>query len=305
MTAPPLPSALFVNCADWTRADEYPSVEHTDRQDWAWEFLRRNARYTTEYAALQTAIRALTHEFCEDEIDDLNDEFCLRWSVTEPCDPRVGWNDWPAAKPKPHIGELTPKVFRPPALIASSTGRECNDVAHASIAITGRQVLLRVCLDDDITAQLGTAKELLLAAGKRKPILQRDNNGQVKLAAPPAAKANFRVRLGQLHFVLRTLDAMAQSANFRRADITVPDDFADGDGNSNASRSAIFGEGSDERRRSLAKDIARILQLDSKSGKFADGTVIQATSVRGWMRIAYWYAAEQGYAQIATERITT
>ncbi|OXJ00036.1 MULTISPECIES: transcriptional regulator domain-containing protein [Burkholderia] len=41
---------------NWRNADEYPSVETTSPRVWAWEFLRRNPKYTQDWAEFRSKI---------------------------------------------------------------------------------------------------------------------------------------------------------------------------------------------------------------------------------------------------------
>ncbi|VWB24111.1 hypothetical protein BLA15945_01003 [Burkholderia lata] len=263
MDAPAPP--LFVPRAQWRNSDEYPDIDYADRDGWAWEFLRRSTRYAANYAALQ----AETRYAIADSAASLRDEFCLRWHISTPADPATRW----LAPERPAIGQIAPAIFRP--LEMPAMDGECFATTHSSdIPMTSRHALVRVCLDQDIRSQLKAAEQLL-GTPRMTPRPEIGDDGQpVIVLAPP--KSEFRIILRHLHFVLRTLDALAGTGMSADADIFDPWPT------------------------SLLQEIVHTFRHESDSGRFPDGLDFRVDAVRGWMQTAYRCVMARGYIQIAT-----
>ncbi|ONV84242.1 transcriptional regulator domain-containing protein [Burkholderia cenocepacia] len=257
---------LFVSRASWRNSHEYPDIDYADRDGWAWEFLRRSARYTANYAALQS-------DTSHASPPPLKDEFCLQWHISTPADPAVRWLD----SDRPTINQIAPVIFLPSDM--PTTDGECYAVTQASdVPMTSRHVLVRVCLDQDIRQQLKAA-ERLLRVPRMTPKPEIGDDGQpIIVLAPP--KPEFRIIQKQLHFVLRTLDALADAG--MRADSDI----------------------SDSSLTSLLQEIVRTFQRESNSGRFPDGIEFRVDAVRGWMKTAYRCVMARGYIQIATGQTT-
>src|ERR1700744_935242 len=97
MTSPVLPPSLLARCSDisWRTAASYPSLGDQNGQRWAWEFLRRSARYAAAFAALPQRDHGDHYE--REDASEAIDKFCLAWHVATPIDPNTAWHDLPLA----------------------------------------------------------------------------------------------------------------------------------------------------------------------------------------------------------------
>ncbi|MFY4698206.1 transcriptional regulator domain-containing protein [Burkholderia glumae] len=257
---------LLVPRASWRNSNEYPDIDYADRDGWAWEFLRRSARYAADYAALQSNASHANPS-------PLADEFCLQWHTSKPADPETHWLD----PDRPTISQIAPVIFRPPEM--PTMDGECYAITRASdVPMTSRHVLVRVCIDQDIRQQLKAA-EWLLGAPRMTPRSEIGDDGQpIIVLAPP--KPEFRIIQKHLHFVLRTVDALADTG--LRADSDIFDPWPT----------------------SLLQEIVRTFQHESDTGRFSDGLDFRIDAVRGWMQTAHRCVMARGYIQIATGQTT-
>lgn len=73
---------------DWRDATKYPDPKTTSKQQWAWEFLRRNAHYQADYGRMRLLLDKGANITNEESIDihETCKRYCLR-SALDPAEP--------------------------------------------------------------------------------------------------------------------------------------------------------------------------------------------------------------------------
>lgn len=335
----PIPAALFTSPAgaDWTKPDDYPPIHDDDvsSQRFAWEFLRRNARYAASFEALQNTLQAVKDSADRAQADEQVDRFCLMWQIAKPVAPTTKWSELDEATLRELIGPPAPKVIFPVLNNLSAIGD--GEVAPSSdelVPILQTQVLVRVSVGGDASAQGKWVTEILEKLRRRKPVKTYSDEKlaslhdydaplrYVRIAPGLIGKRDggiindvreltygrtlFRITPFRLHFALRTLDAVAREHDVQRNDLHNSSFDSPGREDPDEKRRWLreypFGEAADEWVRPLSKRVAKTFRHQYKHSQLDTRRFTEAY-VREWMRMALHYVLEQGYVQIAMSKL--
>ena len=337
----PIPPTLFnvPDGADWTSPDHYPARNETTAQRWAWEFLRRSARYAAAYQRLQRVLRDMDAEDVTDRVyaDSEVDRFCIMWQITKPLDPATAWANLDGKTQRNLIGPPPLKTVLPalPDLQAANE-IEIGLITDEHVPALHSQVLIRLSVGADPVLQGKEVTRILKELRQRIPV--RVGSGEemaslydhdaplryVRLAPGLTAERDSKIAINKitywaygrnlfrvttplrLHLALRTLDAVAQTREIRRDELTKDKSFFGGDWkeDTKAKRRWLceypFGESADAWVRPLSQRIAEALREECT---WLDRRRINETSVREWMLMARHYVLEQGYVQVAMSKL--
>jgi Family of unknown function (DUF6499) len=338
----PIPPIVFnmPDDTDWTSPDHYPARNETKAQRWAWEFLRRSARYDAAYQRLQQILHDVDVEDVSDRVyaNSEVDRFCLMWQIAKPLDSATAWDDLDCKTQLNLIGPPPLKAVLPALSHLRATDEvEIGLITDETVPMLQSQVLVRLSVGADPILQVKEVTRILEELRQRIPV--RVGSGEekaslydyaaplryVRLAPGLVAKrggdiineitfwaygrTRFRVTTPlRLHLALRTLDAMAQAREIRRDELGEDESFfgEDGKEDTGAKRRWLceypFGESADEWVRPLSQHIAETLR---KECPWLDPRRINDASVREWMRMARYYVLEQGYVQVAMSKLRT
>lgn len=354
---------------DWATPDGYPSGPNVEPQQLAWEFLRRNARYASGYEALDRMESAAADSWDREDAQRAREYFCLMWQIAKPVDPRTCWDDLPAASRIRLIGPPPPKAVLPTLGSISDLDQEAGVPTDTSVLTLQTQILVRVSVNGDAVDQGKRVTQIirdvqkrikvdvptLNAEGKRVPIAHlaslhdydaplryvrvaegnfRDAEGNVidDVTHVTYHRIPFRVSPGPLHFVLRTLDAIASARRISRGELghlhlplagtlrSPPKSQSPDGGNLDTRQQANeyfaserhsalefpFGEAGSQWANPLADTVAQQFRHDLTTGVLdssIDTGKITPKEVLKWMRLAQHYALEQGYLQIAASNL--
>ncbi|WP_322009761.1 transcriptional regulator domain-containing protein [Paraburkholderia sp. J12] len=367
----PAPSHVFVvpEGIDWKHAADYPAGDDIEPQRLAWEFLRRNARYVSGYEALGHLHDAAADSWERREADRAREYFCLMWQISEPVDPRTRWDDLSPASRIRLIGPTPPQAILPVLGSIGDLDREAGTPTDVSALALQTQMLVRVSVNGDAVDQGKRVTQIIRdlqkrievdvptldAQGNRIPILRpaslhdhdaslryvrvkegnfRDVQGDPvdELAHVAYRRLPFRITAAPLHFVLRTLDAIASARRISRSELDhlhvplteaspkPPESESSGEGNLGTRRQADeyfaserqsafefpFGESGQQWAVPLAQTIAGQFRHDLTTGMLdsdIDTGKITPKEVLKWMRLAQYHVLEQGYVQIASSNL--
>lgn len=333
-----LPLSLFElpPGASWLNSDDYPEIGDANGQRWAWEFLRRNARYVEGYKILQ----AYLTKDSDDElypVEELVDRFCLEWQIKEPVAPCLKWHDLSLSTQHNLIGPISAKKFLPEFGVKQEMEGETAPICEVSVATTPYQLVVRVAIDGDpteqgqrVTAMLRELREPIpdkMRDGKSRDASLHDRTAPLRYVnVRPISVKNLkdgttrtvkaltygrpvtRVPSRYLHFVLRTLDAIVDEHNPQRDQLESDRTFFSNDDAKNRAEMRKwlvkypFGEGAEDWVQPLSKDIAKAFRNELTSSSYQGDLKSRMTpsNVREWMRYARRCALEQGYVQLAT-----
>jgi hypothetical protein len=341
MATHPIPDSVFVlpEHSDWSTPDGYPKVGDLTGQPWAWEFLRRNARYAASFDALQKMQESAKDWFDRKEAEDALDRFCLMWQISKPVDPATKWDVCEKTWLK-LIGPPPLKVELP--ILSNLQAIGDSEIAPSSdvhIPALQTQVLIRVSVGGDAVEQGRQVTQLLQELQEQKTVETlsgqkisaslNDHNADsryVRIAPGLIGKRNAegideitelaygrthsRVSPSRLHFILRTLDAITLEQHVTRSDINPADDeifFYEPHTNKKgtdeaATRKWAFDHPFGERADAWVKPLSKqVAAMFRKELKYGtvDTRSITQGRVREWMRMARRYVLEQGYVQLA------
>lgn len=329
----PLPQFLFVNRSEvsWANRKGYPVIGDTNPRRWAWEFLRRNARYAATIETLPENPDSIKNYRERESAFRLVDEACLAWQIDEALHPRTTWDQIPLHWRNSLFGVNEPKEFAPILNSAQPlTDYEVVPTSLVRVPATQTQLLVRVSLSDSPARQAQRVKKILeefrkrllvqttsgqahhasyhdraSASGRaRLMIPDTEDPGQSKMVETVVVRRNTRVRPRFLHFILRTVDALAAEHNPDRSALVV-DELGLEDIGIPMKRlreqwlEFPFGKASDEWVRPLSKTLANAFNKESEFTSGDELPVITPEMVRGWMRYGRELTLEQGYAQLA------
>lgn len=344
MVAPlfPIPDSIFIlpDRTDWSEPGGYPEVGDLTAQRWAWEFLRRNARYVASFEALRKVQQCAKDWFARKEAEDNLDRFCLMWQISKPVDPATSWDELDKETRSNLVGPPPLKVELPVLSNLQAIGdHEIAPVCDVHISALQTQALIRVSVGGNAVEQGQQVTRLLQELQKQKLVRTpsgrkisaslHDHNAAsryVRIAPGLIGKQNAesidditelaygrthsRISPSRLHFILRTLDAVALERLATRADANRADDEiffyephtnkkgTDEDATRKWAFAHPFGERADVWVKPLSKEVAATFRKEHKSGTISTQHITQG-KVREWMRMARRYVLEQGYVQIA------
>jgi Family of unknown function (DUF6499) len=340
-------SPLFVcraesKAAGWKDDTGYPEIGDRNPQHWAWEFIRRNARYSNEYANLRPYADKIADPEEQASAYTEIDEFCLRWRIAQPVDPSRRWKDIPQKTQRDLVGHGKAQVFLPGLYsLDGISDPETSLLSRTLIPALQTQVLVRVCVDEDPATQAKAIVDAIQQLRKRKSLVT--NRGSSELASlhdhdaplryvrlapsyrsrlregldlemPPAevsyGRVNPRIRPLHLHYILRMVDAIAEVRDLQRDDLETDLWFFDEDKEKNRKAERAwrmkfpFGESAARWVCELAEAAAPIFRAHLKASGYLGNFVgrISPETVTGWMRSARWLTLEQGYAQLAKSK---
>ncbi|NPT38357.1 MULTISPECIES: transcriptional regulator domain-containing protein [Paraburkholderia] len=367
----PAPSHVFVvpEGFDWKHAADYPAADDIEPQRLAWEFLRRNARYVSGYEALGHLHDAAADSWDRRDANRAREYFCLMWQIAEPVDPQTCWDNLPPAIRIRLIGPPPPQAILPVLGSIIDLDREAGTPTDVSALALQTQLLIRVSVNGDAVDQGKRVTQIIRdlqkrieidvptldAQGNRIPIPRtaslhdhdaplryvrveegnfRDDQGGLvdELTHVAYRRIPFRITPAPLHFVLRTLDAIASERRISRSELdhlhvplteTLPSPPASGSsdgGNLDTHRQAHayfpserqsafelpFGEIGQQWAAPLAQTIAEQFRHDLTTGALdsdIDTGKITPKEVLKWMRLAQYHVLEQGYVQIASSNL--
>jgi hypothetical protein len=367
----PAPRDVFVvpEGTDWKHAAAYPTGDDIQPQRLAWEFLRRNARYASGYEALSHQHGAAADSWERREADRAREYFCLMWQIAEPVDPQTRWDNLPPASRIRLIGPPPPQAILPVLGSIGDLDGEAGTPTDVSALALQTQILIRVSVNGDAVDQGKRVTRIIRdlqkrieidvptldAQGNRIPIRRtaslhdhdaplryvrveegnfRDDQGDLieELTHVAYRRIPFRITPAPLHFVLRTLDAIASARGISRSELdhlhvppteTLPglseSESPDG-GDLDTRRQADeyfaserqsafelpFGEIGQQWAAPLAQTIAEQFRHDLTTGALdsdVDTGKITPKEVLKWMRLAQYHVLEQGYVQIASSNL--
>ncbi|WP_186203804.1 transcriptional regulator domain-containing protein [Burkholderia gladioli] len=354
---------------DWKHAADYPAGNDIKPQRLGWEFLRRNARYASGYEALGHLYNAAADSWGRKDADRAREYFCLMWQIAEPIDPRTRWDDLPVASRIRLIGPPPPQAILPVLGSLGDLDSEAGTPTDVSALALQTQLLIRVSVNGDAVDQGKRVTQIIRdlqkrieidvptldARGNRIPIPRtaslhdhdaplryvrveegnfRDGRGDLieELTHVAYRRIPFRITPAPLHFIIRTLDAIASARRISRGELNhlhapltetlhrPPGSESSDGGNPDTRRQADeyfaserqsafelpFGEIGQQWAAPLAQTIAEQFRHDLTTGALdsdIDTGKITPKEVLKWMRLAQYHVLEQGYVQIASSNL--